>query len=102
MTLPDTLTTLGEACFKDCKNLRTVKGGIGITAIRSDAFNYCTALESIELSGALTTVGWCAFDNLGGGTLTVRFDGTEAQWNAIAIADGNTKFKEVKPSYAVQ
>ena len=102
VTLPSTLTTLGEACFKDCQKLSTVNGGVGIASIDDEAFHSCTSLESIELSSALTHVGVSAFDFLGEITLTVRFQGTEEQWNAIVCEYGNTKFKDVEPSYALR
>lgn len=98
VTLPSTLTVLSDSCFKNCTKLRTVSGGNGIITIEEGAFKYCTVLEAIELSSALREVGWCAFDELQG-SLTVRFDGTEAQWSAITVDSGNDAFKNATVVY---
>ena len=101
VTLPSTLTALSDSCFKNCPKLRTVSGGKGIATIAENAFKYCTVLESIELSSELREVGWCAFDEITG-PVTVRFDGTEAQWNAITVDSGNDAFKNATVAYPAE
>lgn len=101
ITLPSTLTVLSNACLKDCKNLRTVSGGTGITLIEANALRYCTVLESIELSSKLTEVGESAFGGLQR-ALSVRFHGTEAQWSAITVALGNEKLTSATVLYPTE
>lgn len=101
VTLPSTLTTLSVSCFKNCPKLRTVSGGKSIATIAESAFKYCTVLESIELSSALREVDWCAFDETPD-TITIRFDGTEAQWNAITVDSGNDSFKNATVVYPAE
>jgi hypothetical protein len=101
VTLPSTLTALSDSCFKNCPKLRTVSGGMGLVTIAESAFKYCTVLESIELSSELREVGWCAFDQLQK-PLTVRFDGTEAQWSAITVDSGNDALKNATVVYPAE
>lgn len=101
VTLPSTLTTLSDSCFKDCPKLRTVSGGTGVSSIGGNAFKYCTVLQTIELSNKLTEVGWCAFDEVPN-AITVRFDGTEQEWNAITVDVGNEKFTNATVVYPTE
>lgn len=101
VTLPSTLTALSVSCFKNCPKLRTVSGGKGITTIAESTFKYCTVLESIELSSALVEVHWCAFDEASD-SITVYFDGTEAQWSAITVDSGNESFKNATVVYPAE
>lgn len=66
ITLPNTVTTIGNYAFEDCTNLVSVNMGNSVTTIGTRAFNDC-GFTSIELPNSLTTIGWGAFfscDNL--------------------------------------
>lgn len=105
------LTHIGEAAFRSCKLLKSVKLGRGVdkipfmaffecsslptinipegaTVIEENAFEACTALRTAVLPSTLTSVQDSAFLNCT--TLTsIFFAGTEDQFDAIEIADGN-------------
>ena len=59
-----------------------------VTVIWNHAFNSCSGLTGITLPGSLTYVGYDAFYGCNG-LEDVYFAGSEAQWNRIAMEDGN-------------
>lgn len=63
IVLPDAVTTLGEACFMDCHDLRKVTMGKGVTEIPAFAFALCIDLVSVRLPGGLVEIGAQAFRN---------------------------------------
>ena len=58
-----------------------------VTSIEAFGFYDCAKLESLTIGVKLREVGEKAFYDCG--SLSVDYAGTEAQWNAIAIGDGN-------------
>ena len=54
VTLPSTVKTLGEFAFYACTNLSSVSGTQYATFIDGSAFSDCSALKSLDLSGAAT------------------------------------------------
>ena len=63
VSLPDGLTTIGNAAFEYCSSLATVSIGSGLTTIGNAAFANCTSLTGITLPDGLTTIGNEAFFN---------------------------------------
>ena len=61
VTLPSTITSIGQSAFSGCKLLKNVFLHEGITSIGQDAFNTCEKLISITLPQSLTTIGNFAF-----------------------------------------
>lgn len=51
--LPDTVTFIDRLAFYNCRNLREVSIGAGLTALGSDAFMNCRSLERICLRASL-------------------------------------------------
>ena len=60
MTIPDSVTKIGELAFRDCSSLTSVTIPDSVTSIGELAFCNCTSLKSI------------------------KYRGTEAEWNAIS------------------
>ena len=54
--IPNTITTLGEMCFRDCTSLTSVSIPNTITSLGSYCF-YNTGLESIEIPNSVTKIG---------------------------------------------
>ena len=60
------LRELGEAVFRDCRNLRSVDmGESSLTFLPDYSFSGCTNLEYIKLPHGITSVGGHAFENSG-------------------------------------
>ncbi|MBQ7828566.1 MAG: leucine-rich repeat domain-containing protein [Clostridia bacterium] len=61
ITLPANLTTIGDEAFSGCRNLKNIVLPEGIISIGSDAFEMCTMLEDITFPDSLKVIGDYAF-----------------------------------------
>jgi len=61
VTLPSTLTRVGNYAFSGCSSLQTIIIPTGVTAIGHGAFERCTALRNVTLSSGLISIGDRAF-----------------------------------------
>ena len=61
ITLSSGLTSIGEAAFEGCSLLGNVTLPEGLTAIGNNAFYYCEAIEEIAIPEGVTTIGAYAF-----------------------------------------
>lgn len=61
ITIPGSVTEIGELAFFGCENLKTVAIKEGVSSIGRDAFNGCTALESVAFPSSLKGIGNNAF-----------------------------------------
>ena len=61
ITIPDTVTKIGNAVFYSCKNLRTVNISGNVTEIGSSVFRECLALQEIVIPDSVTSIGTNAF-----------------------------------------
>lgn len=65
VTLPETITSIGDAAFAWNKLLTQINIPSSVTTIGKDAFFYCSLLESLDLPEGLTTIGENAFMGCG-------------------------------------
>ena len=116
VALSPRLERIGERAFINCKSLKTVSVPATVVSIGARAWNNCHALESaalscqieqlapytfaecfslaeISLPGTLKEIGEGAFADCVS-LKTVRFAGTEAQWNEIRIGADNDALSE--------
>lgn len=61
VTIPDTVTKIGNYAFMNCRNLRTVQFGDSVTEIGTGCFKGCTSLGRIELPETLTKLCYESF-----------------------------------------
>lgn len=63
VTLPMSITSIGNAAFRDCNGLISINIPDGVVDIKDYAFYRCDNLTSITLPNSLRTIGISAFDN---------------------------------------
>lgn len=63
VTVPDSVTKIGECAFSGCVNLTEAKLPSGITEIPIQTFADCKSLQSVDIPSGVTTIGSCAFKN---------------------------------------
>ncbi len=65
LTLPATLTTIGEGAFIGCESLRTLLIPEGVNEIPAFTFAYCTSLTLVNLPASVKSIGMYAFAGCG-------------------------------------
>ena len=61
ITIPDSVTSIGERAFAECSSLTSITIPSGITSIRERAFYKCSNLTSITIPDSVTSIGERAF-----------------------------------------
>ncbi len=82
VTLSNTLVTIGDNSFKDCKSLKEVKFNDNIEMVGDYAFDGCTSLETIVLPDKYIEMGSTSFYNTG-------FYNNPNNWDNNALYIGN-------------
>lgn len=111
VSLPDSLTKIGDSAFRDCTSLTEIAipaavkslghyafyGCTGITELKlgdsvktigNYSFAKCTGIRIVTAPEAITTIGKNAFKDCSAIDFVI-FKGTEEQWKAVTIGDGN-------------
>ena len=57
VTLPSTITSIGEGAFYNCRALNSINIPASVTTIGDYTFNSCTSLTTIEIPSSVTTIG---------------------------------------------
>ena len=110
-TIPNSVTSIGEAAFYECKNLTSVTIPNSVTSIGSCSFEYCSGLTSIVIPNSVISIGSLAFAGCSGLTsltipnsVTSIADGAFA-WcsglNSMIVEAGNTKYDSRDNSNAI-
>ena len=60
-TIPDSVTTIEEYAFRDCRSLTSVTIPDSVTTIGDYAFAECSSLTSVTIPDSVTTIGYAAF-----------------------------------------
>ena len=105
VTIPDSVTSIGDSAFYYCISLTSVTIPNSVTSIGNQAFYNCTSLTSVTIPDSVTSIGFVAFCNCASLTsvtipdsvisignsafydctslTSIKYRGTEAEWNAI-------------------
>lgn len=65
ITMPNTITSIGDTAFGCCSLLRFITIPSGVTSIDASTFNECSALEHIAIPNTITRIGTYAFYKCG-------------------------------------
>lgn len=87
--LPDSVQKIGGSAFTSCSSLTGISIPSGVAELGYSAFGW-TGLEWIALPVSLTAIGNDAFSSCWDLT-DVYYEGTEEQWNAIAVGSDNAR-----------
>ena len=83
-TIPDSVTSIGEAAFLGCTSLTSVTIPDSVTSIGEEAFYNCGSLTSVTIPDSVTTIGDFAFDSCYSLTsVTIPDSVTEIGWYAF-------------------
>ena len=63
ITLPNSVTTIGDEAFRYCSNLNNVVIPNSVTTIGDEAFRYCSNLNNVVIPNSVTSLGEYAFDH---------------------------------------
>ena len=63
MTIPNSVTSIGDAAFGGCSSLTSVTIPNSVTSIGDYAFNNCTSLTSVTIPNSVKSIGFLAFYN---------------------------------------
>lgn len=61
VTIPNTITSIADYAFYNCKNLTNITMPNSVTSIEDYAFGYCRNLTSITIPNSVTSIGKYAF-----------------------------------------
>ena len=63
VTIPDSVTSIGDSAFSGCSGLTNVTIPDSVTSIGSYAFSGCSGLASVTIPDSVTSIGSYAFSN---------------------------------------
>ena len=66
ITIPNSVTSIGNAAFCDCYRLTSITLPNSVTSIGSSAFSGCSGLTSITIPNSVTSISDYAFNNCSG------------------------------------
>lgn len=63
ITIPDSVISIGDNAFNNCTALTSATIGNSVTSIGDNAFYYCSALTSVSIGNSVTSIGVSAFSS---------------------------------------
>lgn len=80
--MPDTVTTIGNWAFANCKNMTSIQLSKNLTSIGEHAFQYCNQLVSIDVPASVTEIKDLAFTMC-------------SSLQSIKVASSNPNYKDI-------
>jgi hypothetical protein len=101
VTIPDSVTSIGDDAFFCCRGLTSVTIPDSVTSIGRTAFYYCSGLTSVTIGNGVTSIGDWAFDGCSGLTSVTIPDSVTSIGN-YAFSNCLLVFSGEPPSWAAQ
>ncbi len=86
ITIPDSVTSIGDHAFSHCRNLTSITISDSVTEIGNYAFGGCTSLTSVTIPDSVTSIGEGAFTSCI--SLTSFYGKFESSDNRCLIVNG--------------
>ena len=102
VTIPSSMTSIGEAAFQNCRALAsvTIPSSASVTSIGEWAFSCCTSLASVTIPSSVTRIGEYAFERCNS-LASVTFENPNG-WKAGTFdlsADDNLRIPATAATY---
>ena len=97
VTVPGSLTHINNYDFAFCTSLKKAVISPGVQSMGYDAFDGCTALTELYLPRSLTLIDLAGFRDVP--DMDVYYEGTEAEFAAITMEQGNETFRNATVHY---
>ena len=92
VTIGNSVTSIGDGAFSGCSGLTSVTIPNSVISIGNDAFSYCSGLTSVTIPNSVTYIGEYAFVGCSGLTsLTIPNSVTEIGYAAFSDCSGLTR-----------
>ena len=97
--IPNSVTTIGERAFDNCRYLTSIEIPNSVTTIGNRAFECCTSLTSITIPNSVTTIGgWAFFSCYGLTSVTIGNSVTTIGLDAFYRCTGLTSITSLIPA----
>ncbi len=102
ITIPDSITTIGDWAFYNCDSLTSVAIPDSVTSIGEDAFRDCFSLRSVTIPNSVTSIGYAAFSSCTSLTsVTIPDSVTSIGERALSYCDSLTSVTILNPDCSI-
>ena len=84
ITIPPSVTSLGDYCFYECSSLTTITIPSSVTSLGKYCFWYCSSLTSITIPSSVTSLGDYCF--CGSGLTSITISSSVTSWGKCCFA----------------
>lgn len=96
MIIPDNVESIESFAFNECSGLTYVRLSNKMTEINGSLFAYCSNLKSVTVPNTIQKIGYGAFNKCSS-LESIYYSGTETEWNSINISKYSNDY--LKNSY---